>query len=258
MLSKNTIKYIKSLSSKKFRALHGKFIVEGPKIVTDISQSTLKICEIFATKPWLDENKKIEENIKPITCITEEQLSKISMLTTPNQVLAIVEIPDLHFDPAIAQQSIVITLDDIRDPGNLGTIIRIADWFGYKNVLCSETSVDAFNPKCVQASMGSIARVKVYYEDIEKILKLCPAKTQVYGAFLHGKNIFNEQLANNGFLIIGNEANGITSEIAKLVKTRLFIPSGNNSDLHAESLNASVATAIICSEFFRRSFNTTN
>jgi len=257
MLTKNTIKYIKSLSAKKFREIHGSFIAEGPKIISDIAGSTLKIEKLFATQLWLDENLRLTENIEDVTCVTSKELSGISQLTTPNNVLAIVRIPETSFSHDIATQSLVITLDDIRDPGNLGTIIRIADWFGYKHVLCSETSVDAYNPKCVQATMGSIARVNIYYENLPHILSQSPATTNIFGALLSGDPIFNEQLENHGFLIIGNEANGITPEIEKMVKKRLFIPSGNDSDSRAESLNASSATAIICSEFFRRSYKTT-
>jgi len=255
MLTKNTIKYIKSLSSKKFREIHGSFIAEGPKIVEDMACSALKIEKLFATQQWLDENVSLTKNINDVFCVTAKELSSISLLTTPNQVLTTVKIPEPVFDLHLAEQALVITLDDIRDPGNLGTIIRIADWFGFKHILCSETSVDAYNPKCIQATMGSVARVNIYYENVQEILKQCSGSTQIYGAFLSGDNIYNGQLENKGFLIIGNEANGITPEIEKLVKKRLFIPSTNDSATHAESLNASAATAIICSEFFRRSIN---
>lgn len=255
MLTKNTIKYIKSLSAKKFRETHGSFIAEGPKIFSDIACSSLKIEKLFATQQWLDENASLTENIDDVFCVTAKELSSISLLTTPNNVLTTVRIPEPVFDMHITERSLVITLDDIRDPGNLGTIIRIADWFGVKHILCSETSVDAYNPKCIQATMGSVARVNIYYENVQEILKQCSANTQIYGAFLSGDNIYNVQLENKGFLIIGNEANGITPEIEKLVKKRLFIPTDNDSASHAESLNASAATAIICSEFFRRSIN---
>jgi RNA methyltransferase, TrmH family len=257
MLTKNTIKYIKSLSAKKFREIQGSFIAEGPKIISDIAGSTLKIEKLFATQQWLDENLPLTDNIEEVTCVSTKELSAISQLTTPNNVLATVRIPETSFSQNIAAQSLVITLDDIRDPGNLGTIIRIADWFGYKHILCSETSVDAYNPKCVQSTMGSISRVNIYYENLQHIFSQCPAKTNIYGAFLSGDPLFNEQLENKGFLIIGNEANGITPEIEKLVKKRLFIPSGNDSASHPESLNASSATAIICAEFFRMSYKTT-
>ncbi len=252
MLTKNTIKYIKSLSEKKFRIINGSFIAEGPKLVSDIAGSTLKIEKLFATQSWLNENEALLEKPDEIHQISTKELSAISMLTTPNQVLATVSIPTHVFHPDLATQSLIITLDDIRDPGNLGTIIRIADWFGYKNILCSETSVDAYNPKCVQSTMGSIARVNIYYENLQEILKKCPGNTRIYGAFLNGEDIYTITPEPNGFLIIGNEANGINPEIEKLVNRRINIPTGNKSDSRAESLNASAATAILCSEFFRK------
>lgn len=258
MLTKNTIKYIKSLTAKKFREEFGVFIAEGPKLVSDIIQSTLKTENIYATKSWIDDNLMISGNSNTIVCVSEEELSKISQLTTANQVLAVVKIPVVPFDPELAKQTLIITLDDIRDPGNLGTIIRIADWFGYRHILCSHTTVDAYNPKCVQATMGSITRVNVYYKNIVEILSQSKEHVDIYGAFLKGQNIYNETLDNNGFLIIGNEASGISPLIEKLVSRRLFIPSGNNTGSNAESLNASAAAAIICSEFFRRSQKTTN
>lgn len=257
MLTKNTIKFIKSLTAKKFREIHGSFIAEGPKIISDIASSPLKIEKLFATRHWLDEHLSLTENIEEVICVTAKELSAISQLTTPNNTLAVVKMPETTFSQDIAAQSLVITLDDIRDPGNLGTIIRIADWFGYKHILCSETSVDAYNPKCVQATMGSIARVHIYYENLQQILRQGAATANIFGTFLSGDPVFNASLENKGFLIIGNEANGITPEIEKLVKKRLFIPSGNDSGSHAESLNASAATAIICAEFFRRSYKPT-
>jgi len=258
MLTKNTVKYIRSLSAKKFREIYGSFIAEGPKIVSDIIHSSLVIEKLFATGQWLEENSEIVKQVAEVSCITEKELSEISQLTTPNNVVAIVKTPVFRFTSDIAVNSLVITLDDIRDPGNLGTIIRIADWFGYRHILCSLTSVDAFNPKCIQATMGSIARVYIYYGDLQQILNQSLGKTTVYGAFLSGTNIYNETLGSNGFLIIGNEANGISPEISSLVSDRLFIPSGNKSGTGAESLNASAAAAIICSEFFRRSSNHKN
>lgn len=251
MLTKNTIKYIKSLSEKKFRNAYGSFIAEGPKIVSDIAGSSLKIEKLFATQTWLDQNETLLEKPDEIHCITTKELSAISLLTTPNQVLATIKIPSPVFQAVMAAQSLIITLDDIRDPGNLGTIIRIADWFGFKNILCSETSVDAFNPKCVQSTMGSIARVNIYYENLIDVLKDCPGTTHIFGAFLNGENIYDINPEPHGFLIIGNEANGIQPEVAKLVTRQISIPAAHQAGSHAESLNASAATAILCSEFFR-------
>ncbi|HNX06895.1 MAG TPA: RNA methyltransferase [Bacteroidales bacterium] len=251
MLTKNTIKYVKSLCEKKFRTLHGSFIAEGPKIVGDIAGSTLKIEKIFATQEWIEKNEALAEKSDEILIITAKELSAISQLTTPNQVLATVKMPSPVFQASMAAQTLIITLDNIRDPGNLGTIIRIADWFGYNNILCSETSVDAYNPKCVQSTMGSIARVNIYYENLIDVLKDCPGTTHIFGAFLNGENIYDINPEPHGFLIIGNEANGIQPEVAKLVTRQISIPAAHQAGSHAESLNASAATAILCSEFFR-------
>ena len=251
-LSKSTIKLIHSLTVKKYRSLHGMFIAEGPKIVSELIESNLLVSGLYALKQWIDENASVSAKVKSITCITEQELSKISLLSTPNQVLALVEIPQRIFQPALAEKSMIIALDDIRDPGNLGTIIRIADWFGFNHIVCSETCVDAYNPKTVQASMGSISRVNIYYEDLPLLLAQIQNTLPVYGAFLEGNPLYTESFAPNGFIVIGNEANGISSEIEKLISYKISIPSGNQNKLHAESLNASIATAIICSEFNRQ------
>jgi len=252
MLSKNSIKYLRSLSTKKYRNSYGKFIAEGPKVVADLAGSQYKISELYALQKWIDENPDIAKQISSVNSITEEELHKISLLTTPNQVLAVADIPELKFETSIAETSLIIALDDIRDPGNLGTIIRIADWFDIKHIICSENCVDVYNPKTVQASMGSVCRVKVYYENIGGLLKSLSKNIAVYGAFLEGKAIYEETFAKNGIIIIGNEANGISPEIEKLISKKISIPSGNNKGIHAESLNASIATAIICSEINRQ------
>jgi RNA methyltransferase, TrmH family len=252
MLSTNTIKYLRSLSIKKYRNLYGKFIAEGPKIVSELAGSNLKISDLYAIQNWVDENSYQTGKVSSVNIITDEQLNKISCLSTPNQVLAVVEIPEIKFDKGIAETSMIIALDNIRDPGNLGTIIRVADWFGMSHIVCSENSVDAYNPKTVQASMGSISRVHIYYENIADLLKSVSQTINVYGAFLEGKTIYEESFSKTGIVVIGNEANGISYEIEKLISKKICIPSGNNNRIHAESLNASVATAIICSEMNRQ------
>jgi RNA methyltransferase, TrmH family len=252
MLSTNTIKHLRSLSIKKYRNLYGKFIAEGPKIVSELAGSNLKISDLYALQNWVDANSTLMGKVGSLNIITEEQLNKISSLSTPNQVLAVVEIPEIKFNAGIAESSMIIALDDIRDPGNLGTIIRIADWFGMTHIVCSENSVDTYNPKTVQASMGSISRVQIYYENIADLINSVSQSIIVYGAFLEGKPIYEESFAKNGIIVIGNEANGISPEIEKLVSKKISIPSGNNNGIHAESLNASIATAIICSEMNRQ------
>jgi TrmH family RNA methyltransferase len=252
MLSKNAIKYIHSLTIKKYRGIHGKFIAEGPKLVSELAESNLLIYELYASEDWLKLNSSIISKVSSVKSISVEELSKISSLSTPNQVLAVVDIPEREFEINIVNDSMVIILDDIRDPGNLGTIIRIADWFGLRHIVCSSNSVDTYNSKTVQASMGSIGRVNVYYSNLAEIMLKVPAVVPVYGAYLEGNPIYKETFAKNGLLVIGNEANGISNEIAKFITKKISIPAGDQSEVHAESLNASIATAIICSEMNRQ------
>ena len=252
MFSKNTIKHISSLTVKKYRTQHGEFIAEGPKIVSELTQSDLLITEIYALPDWLKNNPSIQNKSISINSISDLQLKKISSLSTPNQVLAVVKIPERNFDTTYVRNSMVLVLDEIKDPGNLGTIIRIADWFGINHILCSENSVDTFNPKTVQASMGSICRVNVYYEDIADLISRMTINIPVYGAFIEGNSIYSETFKESGFMVIGNESKGISPEIETLITNKISIPTGNISTYQAESLNASIATAIICAEINRQ------
>lgn len=248
MLSSNKVKFIKSLQQKKFRDEHKLFVAETPKIVQDLLESDLNIREIFSTADWLATFSEAAENIV-INEVTAAELQRISGLVTSNQVLALVEIPENRIDISALFNDLSLVLDDIRDPGNLGTIIRIADWFGIKNVICSKTSVEAYNPKVVQSTMGSIARVNIYYEDMAGICKHKPADFPVYGTFLEGDNIFTTKLQHRGFIVIGNEANGIGEDMQTCITHKLTIPSFSANKKSAESLNAAIATAIVCAEF---------
>lgn len=244
MISKNQIKYIHSLEQKKNRRNEMCFVAEGPKIIEEL----LKIYTpkmIFATKSWIEENNNIcaEE-------ITEQELSKLSFLKHPQSVLAVFPIPQ-NKDTIIDPNKLYLALDGVQDPGNMGTIIRIADWFGIDTILCSMDTADAFNPKVVQATMGSIARVKIIYTNLYDLIKDNANQMPIYGTLLDGENIYQKQLAPNGIIIMGNEGNGISTPIRNLLNERLLIPSYNLSDT-AESLNVATATAIICSEFRRR------
>jgi len=225
-------------------------------LVLDLLDSNHKVCEIFATKEWIDSNIAACQsgNIHPST-VKEDELFRITALTTPSPVLAIVSIPEKLIEPGSIAGNLILALDEIRDPGNLGTIIRIADWFGISAVICSETTVDLYNPKVVQATMGSIARVPVHYTNLVGFLSGLPESMNIYGSFLEGANIYTMELHQSGVIIIGNESKGISESVAKYVTHRIHIPSfstGKGSAAHAESLNASVATAILCSEFKRR------
>lgn len=254
MLSKNKIKFIQSLRLKKGREAENLFIAEGSKLVTDLLNSNFKIHSVFATGDWLDSQKIPQPTGLETNFVSADELKKISSLSTPNQVLAIVHIPEFVFHLSELQNNLTLVLDDISDPGNLGTIIRIADWFGISQVLCSNDSVDVFNPKVVQATMGAIIRVKIHYLDLESFFRENAANAQlpVYGTFLEGDNVFETSLNHSGFIIMGNEAHGIAGHLQKYITQKLYIPNYPLGQATCESLNVSAATAIVCAEFRRR------
>ena len=237
MLSKNQIKFITSLHQKKYRDEHKLFIAEGLKTVMELIDSSLLLHELFTTEP-------LNCNAKQ-TIISENELKKISTLKTPNKVLAVFRIPE---SKPIESNGLILALDDVRDPGNLGTIIRLCDWFGIKDLLCSKTSADCFNPKVIQSTMGSIVRVNISYVDL--IGFLGKTKLPKFGTFMDGQNVYNIKLPIAGILIMGNEANGISKEIENLVDSRIAIPRFGNLQ-QTESLNVATATAIFLSEFKR-------
>ncbi|MBI9038678.1 MAG: RNA methyltransferase [Bacteroidales bacterium] len=254
MLSKNQIKHINSLKIGKFRRIFKQFLLEGKKSVYDLLNSDFEIIEIYALKYWIDENIVILENKKiEFQEINEKELSRISSQKTPNDVIAIVKIPINEIIPKNIFSGLCLVLDEIKDPGNLGTIIRTADWFGIENIICSKNSVDVYNPKVVQATMGSITRVKVYYTQLSDFLSSKPSETKIFGTMLEGENIYKTELIENAIILIGNESQGISSELLPMIDEKISIPKGSkNFQSQAESLNASIATAIICSEFQRR------
>lgn len=240
MVSKNQIKLITSLQQKKFRQLHKLFIAEGVKVIQELLDSNFVLEHLFVTE-------SIFENIKndSKSLISEAELKKISCLATPNNCLALFEIPEPEL---MASSGLIVALDAVRDPGNLGTIIRLCDWYGIEQLWCNEQTVDLYNPKVVQATMGSLARVKVCYLDLEKQIR--ETNLPVFGTFMDGENIYQKNLPNEGVLILGNEANGISSAIENLVTTRLAIPRFGKIQ-KTESLNVATATAIFLSEFKR-------
>ncbi|GAA3623649.1 TrmH family RNA methyltransferase [Flavivirga jejuensis] len=238
MLSKSHIKLITSLKQKKFRLQHSFFVVEGLKTIKELLQSKLTLHALYTTESF---NIDAKEEI----LITEAELKRISFLTTPNKALAIFKIPK---EKQIEQKGLVLALDAIRDPGNLGTIIRLCDWFGVKDLVCSRETVDCFNPKVVQATMGSITRVNINYIDLEVFLN--ETSLPIYGAFMEGETVYKTPLPEKGVLVMGNEANGISKEIEALINQKISIP--RFGDLQAtESLNVATATAILLSEFRR-------
>ncbi len=246
MLSKNKIKYIQNLYQKKQRDLEHVFLAEGDKITKAIiAQKPNWIISIYATTQWLNNNQNSLKNIET-TEITEEELKKISCLQTPNQVVSIVKMQSQtqQFNP---QNDWVIALDGIQDPGNLGTIIRLADWYGISQIVCSQNTVDCYNPKVIQSTMGSFLQVNVTYTDMEKYLeqnKKCP----IYAALLAGKDVITVKPKNqNGIILIGNEGKGIADNLIKLCNSPITIKGKGN----AESLNAAIATGIILSHLVR-------
>ena len=250
MISKNQIKYIQSLHSKKHREEDGLFMIEGIKLVTEfINHQKFSIKEVFANAEYISNHHQIlEANQIQYSEISEEDLKKISLQSSPNQVLAIVKQCEQVLDTDLLSSSTTLYLDDIRDPGNLGTIIRIADWFGIHQIICSPNCTELYNPKTLQASMGAVLRVNVLTEYFEELLPKIK-EVPVYGALLEGKNIYTTPL-KHGLIVIGNEANGISSEVLKHIAHPITIPAATNNG--SESLNAANACAIICSEFHRQ------
>ena len=252
MLSKNKIKLIRSLQTKKGRETEKCYVAEGDRIFKELIQTNSKIIEIIALPEWIEQNKPLIKNI-PFETASRDELHAISSLTTPQSVLCIVAIkgPTLVIDDLSSQ--LVIALDRIQDPGNMGTIIRVANWFGIHSILCSNDCVDIYNAKVVQATMGAICKTDIFYCDLANTLQYYIQKTNnpIYGTFLEGENIYTCSLKQSAIIVLGNEGNGISHEIEKIINSRITIPSFNSS-VAVESLNVSIAASIVCSEFKRR------
>jgi TrmH family RNA methyltransferase len=251
MIRKNQIKYIHQLELKKFRKQEGLFIAEGHKVVGDLLRAGFKPRQIFAVQDWITDNSsQLSVLDSQLSEVNLEELTRLSLLQHPQQVLALFPIPDEQTIPS-PKNALSILLDNVQDPGNLGTIIRIADWFGIDTIYCSLGTVDAWNPKVVQATMGSIARVHIKYVDPQLLFDSLPDKFPVYGTFLDGDNIYTQQLSQQGIIVMGNEGNGISDAVRSRVTHKLLIPDFHKGDT-ADSLNVAIATAITCSEFRRR------
>lgn len=244
MVSKNQIKLITSLQQKKYRKQHELFFAEGIKVIQELLNSNFELYHLFSVEAIFD---TLPQN--KVTLISEAELKKISALTTPNTCLALFRIPE---EKPVVESGLILALDDIRDPGNLGTILRLSDWFGISHVVCSNETVDIYNPKVVQATMGSITRVNVIYTDLEAFLD--QTELPVFGTFMDGANIYEQKLPENGIIVMGNEANGISESIEKQTTERLSIPRFGDLQ-RTESLNVATATAIILSEFKRGLFS---
>jgi TrmH family RNA methyltransferase len=239
-ISKNQSKIITSLSQKKYRQKHKLFIAEGVKVVNELLNSSFEIDTLFAVDDF-----QTDISVNKITRISEKDLQKISNLKTPNKVLGLFQIPD---EKPLQKNGLIVALDDINDPGNLGTIIRLCDWFGVSQLLCSKETVDCYNQKVVQASMGSLTRISITYIDLETYLSASTLPTFI--ADMDGENVYKSQLPKEGLLIMGNEANGVSDEIKVLIKNKISIPRFGETQ-ETESLNVATATAILLSEFKR-------
>lgn len=240
MVSKNQIKLISSLHQKKHRQTHQLFIAEGIKGIQELLDAHFELEHLYTTQTDFE---TVAGNLK--TLVTDADLKKMSALASPNTCLAVFKMPEVK---AINSSGLIVALDDIRDPGNLGTILRLCDWFGIQQLICSKETVDVYNPKVVQATMGSIARVNVTYVDLYDFI--AKSKLAVFGTFMDGENMYTTNLPQEGIIVMGNEANGISSDLEKIIKNRLTIPRFGTLQ-KTESLNVATATAIVLSEFRR-------
>jgi len=231
---------ISSLKKKKFRIQNNLFFAEGIKVVEELILSKFKLSKLFCTEDYIN-----KFNVENIQIISDKDLKSISEFTNPNQVFAVFEIPEKEI---IKNTGLTLVLDEVNDPGNLGTIIRLCDWFGVDQIICSTNTVDCFNPKVVQASMGSLSRISIAYSDLIQFLE--KENRPIYGALLDGENVYKNNLSNNAVLVMGNEANGISKEVQNLITHKITIPQFGEIK-NTESLNVATATAILLSEFRR-------
>lgn len=244
MVSKADIAFVRSLSDKRSRQESGLFVAEGRKIIEELVASDFVVTKVYTTLNTLTISGMECEQVSP------KEMERLSHLKTPTDYLALARIPRREIDFDTLNRGLVLALDDVQDPGNVGTIIRIADWFGVKEIICSPSTADCFNPKVVQATMGALLRVKMHYCELSQILS--QIETPVYGTFLEGENIYHKTLSANGVIVMGNEGRGISQLISQSVTDKLCIPPYPQGAPTSESLNVATATAIICSEFRRR------
>ena len=248
MISKATIKKIHALDMRKFRRNERLFVAEGPKLVDELC-ATMKPVYIAALTEWISENARIVSGTE-YDIVTPDELQRASLQKNPQQVIALFPIPEHRFCTEQLKNELVLMLDGVQDPGNLGTIARIADWFGIRNIICSTETADIYNPKAVQATMGALARVKFHYTDLLQLLSQYDGP--VYGTFLDGENIYGQELSANGIIVMGNEGKGISTSVGEMINRRLYIPNYPAGTQTTESLNVAIATSIVCAEFRRR------
>lgn len=248
MISKATIKKIHALDMRKFRRNERLFVAEGPKLVDELC-ATMKPVYIAALPEWISENAKIVSGTE-YDIVSPDELQRASLQKNPQQVIALFPIPEHRFCTEQLKDELVLMLDGVQDPGNLGTIARIADWFGIRNIICSTETADIYNPKAIQATMGALARVKFHYIDLLQLLSQYDGP--VYGTFLDGENIYGQELSENGIIVMGNEGKGISQGVGEMINRRLYIPNYPAGTQTTESLNVAIATSIVCAEFRRR------
>jgi TrmH family RNA methyltransferase len=256
MISKNRLKYVRSLEMKKYRKAEGVFVAEGHKLVGDLLD-VFECKYLAATSEWLSANAAWVDRQRrsgvEVDEVTDEELKRASFQETPQQVLAVFKQLTYEVDVnEVARKQLCLVLDDVQNPGNLGTIVRLADWFGIEHIFCSKGCADIYNPKTVQATMGGIARVQVHEADLPELLSRLDKDIPVYGTFLDGENIYGRELENRGLIVMGNEGKGVSKEVAAFVTERLYIPNYPEGRETSESLNVAIATAIVCAEFRRR------
>ncbi|MSR52297.1 MAG: RNA methyltransferase [Gemmataceae bacterium] len=253
MISKSQRQFVRSLVERKARQEYGLFVAEGARIVEDLLLSPIEIKTIFATADWLEHKRSTIPSQVEIFQIDERELEQLSQLKTPNRALALVAIPHATLDIPACRGKLVVGLESIQDPGNLGTIIRLCDWFGITQIVANSSTVNCFNAKVVQATMGSIARVQVHYRDdfAEVVSHFAKAGKRVYATTPQGESIYQAQLEPDALILLGNEGNGLSDDILSRCTNRLRIPRFGDSPHRAESLNVAVAASIVCSEFCR-------
>ena len=243
-MTKADIQLVRALADKRGRTEHGLFVAEGEKLIGELRTSHLGVRKIFALE-GLFSGPEVE-------VVGTKEMERLSLLKTASNSLALVEIPHYGLDMRALAGRLTLALDDVQNPGNLGTIVRLADWFGIEHIVCSPDTADVFSPKTVQATMGALAHVKVHYTELEDYLKAQAARQiPLFGTFLDGENMYTKELSANGIIVMGNEGNGIRPQIEKLINQKLYIPSFPPERETSESLNVAIATAVICAEFRR-------
>ncbi len=244
-MTKAEIQLVRSLADKRAREEHGLFVAEGEKLIAEIRASKFRVRKIYA-REGLFEGAEVET-------VSEKELERLSLLKTPSKAVAVVEIPRHTLRIDTLKERLVLALDEVQNPGNLGTIIRLADWFGITDIVCSKSSADCFNPKVVQATMGAILRIRVHHVDLEQFIRTATAQQiPIYGTFLEGENLYSADLTTGGIIVMGNEGRGISQPIERLITHKILIPPYPTDRPTSESLNVAMATGIVCAEFRRR------